>query len=134
MIAGAKCSSADQDDRLMFGRIWQAGELMADEQAREVIGLLVGRQLRGEPKGTGTEQGRKHATLAIVGQRHARALIKRLGLELLACLLGTPQDAVLAQHRKHFASHEGIEMGNAAFHHLDPFGMAAGQADQHLGP
>ena len=57
LIAGAKCSSADQDDRLMFGRIWQAGELMADEQARQVIGLLVGRQLRSEPKGTGTEQG-----------------------------------------------------------------------------
>jgi hypothetical protein len=39
---------------------------------------------------------------------------------------------VLAQHSEQLAGHEGVEMGDAAIDHLDPFGMAAGQADQQI--
>ena len=61
------------------------------------------------------------AALAVRRQRDLHAAIKCLGLKLHGRLLGTSQNAVLAEHGEQLAGHEGVEMGDTAFHHLDPF-------------
>ncbi|MNZ36278.1 hypothetical protein D3C78_536940 [compost metagenome] len=112
--------------------IGQGRQLVADQQAGQIIGLSGGAQFTREAQATGTEQGRQRTGFTVRRQRDLHATIKRIPLERPATLLGAPENAVLAEHGEDFASHEGIEMHDAAVGHFHPFRMTARQADQQV--
>ena len=109
----------------------EAGHLVPDQQAREVVRLRCGRQRAGQAQRARAEDVREQAQRGIAAPRHLQAARKG-GVVGRGCgLHGLAQNGVAAQRGKHIARHKGVELLDAPPACQHPFAVGAGQADEH---
>ncbi len=126
--------AAQHDARLVAlqaQHVGQRGNFVADQQARQVVGLRHAGQLAGQPQRAGAEDGRQHAGAAGRHAGHLQAALEGRHVGRRRLDHGAAQDGVAAQRGIDLAGHEGIEVGDLAAARVDPFRVGAGQADQH---